>query len=456
MIKNLSSSVYFIGIGGISMSALAQILKAKGHTVAGSDASKSKQTEKLKKEKIKVFIGHRAENILGYETVVYNSAIKESNPELAIARALGKIVLTRAELLAKIENEYKLKIAISGSHGKTTSSAWLASAMMALNLSPTIHLGGEAVNLNSNFVVGKSNIFLTEACEYMDNFLALSPSLGAILNIQADHLDYFKNFNRIKKSFAKFAKNCKKVVINLDDPTCRKIMEADKNKDKFITFSICDSRADYFAENILLSDNKKPTFNLYVSGKCFGRIELPIYLEHNVQNYLAVFALLYEVYPDAEAVAQKLSLYLGVRRRFEEKGRLNGALVVHDYAHHPTEIEKVIEEAENVFGKKPIVVFEPHTYTRTQALMWEFARAFSKAEKVFIYKIYPAREPPIKGITGLALAQKVNNASLVPATSVENEKELKKVLAKTLTNKDVLLCLGAGNIDVITEKLLTK
>ena len=344
ILKNLKQKKFhFIGIGGISMSALAQILKKNGYLVQGSDLVENDEVKILKKKGIMVFNSHSKNNIAGAEVVVYSSAIHDDNEELLYARMNNLIILKRAELLGLIADEFKSIIAVAGSHGKTTTTAMIAEIFIKANLKPTIHLGGRSNLINSNYKLGSKKFFITEACEYMDNYMYIKPDLSVILNIDSDHLDYFKTLDNIKISFEKFSKNIRNggiIVINNDDVNTEKIRINEDNA----SFGI-KNKSDIYARDIREYYPCKFSFNVYFCGVNLGKIKLNILGKHNIYNALAsiLVALSFEI--DFSIIKEALESFTGVERRCEYIGKINEATVYHDYAHHPKKIEKMIKVA---------------------------------------------------------------------------------------------------------------
>lgn len=450
MIKGFSKNVYFIGIGGVSMSALARILKYNGHNVAGSDRQESSFTNSLLKEGIKVFKNHKAENIKGFETIVYTSAISEDNKEIVASRNSGAVVYTRAEALSLVSKEFEKIVAVCGSHGKTTTTS-MASCIFKEALGEyCAHIGGKNKSANDNLeVMGKGGIFLTEACEYKDNFLSLSPDFLVVLNIAPDHLDYFKTEENVVKSFINFSNKVKeggKIIINLDDKNCREVIEKTTKNKKIITFSLYDNSADYYLTEVV---SKNGGFKFKVN-KSEEEFELKIGGEHNLYNSLASVVLLVELGSSYEKIKSGLNCFSGVIRRYEEVGEINGARVVLDYAHHPDEIKKVIKQARQETSGKVFCLFQPHTYSRTKAFWSDFIYALTQADLVMLYPIYPAREKVIRGVTSKRLAYDIRRLKKT-SYYADNLKEHFVYLNYFAKRGDVILVLGAGDIDKFRE-----
>ncbi len=442
---------HFIGIGGISMSALARFLKRDGFYVQGSDETINAEVKKLIKSKIKVFLGHSKNNVLNADVVVYSSAIHEDNPELKFARDNHLIVLKRAELLGMIASGYKTVIAVAGSHGKTTTTAMISEMFISAGLKPTVHIGGELKSINSNYKVGNKKFFITENCEYMDNFLFVKPDLSVILNIDSDHLDYFKTLSGVKKSFFKYALGTKENGLNI-------VFNEDKNSediaalDNSISFGF-DSGCDIFAKNI--KEYKSGYFSFdAVFEKCnLGNVKLNIIGEHNVLNALASILVGLICGIDFCDIKQSIENFSGVKRRCEKICEQGGVRVYHDYAHHPAQIEKMIQTAKELVKNdngKIVTIFEPHTFSRTKFLLSDFAKSFIGSDYVFLAPVYSAREDESVGLNSadlLAETKKYNQNVFLFNSYAEIIKQAKSVLKPN----DLVLVLGAGNIEKLAR-----
>ena len=445
-------NIFFIGIGGISQSALAIILKQNGYDVSGSDCVQSNITKKLKKHGICVYIGHNASNINGADLVVYSSAIHNDNPELQQAIAQKIPAVSRSSLLGAIADAHGKVISISGSHGKTTTTGMIAAIFLQAKKNPTIHIGGILPQINGNVRVGSKKYFITEACEYCDSFLSLKSFYSVVLNIQKDHMDYFKNMDNLQKSFENFAKNTKQdgfLIINSDDPQSKML----ESKALQISFGI-DNSAHVMAKNIRADKNQKYAFDLYVCGIKICKIKLSVNGKHNIYNALAAICVALGEGISIKHIICALKKYKASERRFEA---INGtkAMVVHDYAHHPTEIAASIATAKKMCKGKLIVAFEPHTYSRTQYLFDEFAHCFKGVDKLFLCPIYAARENPIIGVTSNSLAAAIKQNGV--DVQCENSLQLCfKQLMKYNKRKNFILLLGAGTIVNLCESFKTK
>ncbi|MDE7268396.1 MAG: UDP-N-acetylmuramate--L-alanine ligase, partial [Lachnospiraceae bacterium] len=392
--------VHFIGIGGISMSGLAEILIDAGFTVSGSDAKKSPLTQHLATKGAKINYPQMASNITDdIDLVVYTAAIAQDNPEYSRANENGLPMMTRADLLGQIMKNYKTPIAISGTHGKTTTTSMISEVLLAADTDPTLSIGGILKSIGGNIRVGKSDYFVTEACEYTNSFLSFFPRISIILNIEEDHMDFFKDIDDIRNSFRKFAEILpsdgfliiNKGIEHLDDLT--------KGLDcNIITFG-SDKNADYSYTDATYDEYGRGSYLLLKSGKECGRVTLGVVGEHNILNSLSVIALMDILEIDFESVTRALSAFHGTDRRFELKGEVGGVTILDDYAHHPTEITATLKAAANYPHKTLWCVFQPHTYTRTKAFLTDFAKALSLADKVVLTDIYAAREKNTIGIS---------------------------------------------------------
>ncbi|MDE7252616.1 MAG: UDP-N-acetylmuramate--L-alanine ligase [Acetatifactor sp.] len=462
------SSVYFVGIGGISMSGLAEILVNAGFQVSGSDRSKSALTEHLEQKGIRVLYGQRAENITSdIDCVVFTSAIRENNPEYIATMEQDIPHLTRAELLGQLMRNYRTSIAISGTHGKTTTTSMVSEILLQADLNPTLSIGGIYKSIGGNIRVGGSECFVTEACEYTNSFLSFFPTVGIILNIEEDHLDFFKDLADIRHSFHEFAKQIPAegcLIINADIPDWQEITEG--LPCKVITYSMgsmCSmggSHADYYPTELTHDEWGHPSF--YVcSPKSSGShnqepvrpIKLSVSGDHNVSNALAAIALADQMHVDSEVTAKALADYTGTDRRFELKGTIGGITIIDDYAHHPTEITATLKAAQKYPHKTLWCVFQPHTYTRTKAFMEDFAKALCLADRVVLADIYAARETDTLGISSANLQSLIREAG-GECDYFPTFDEIENFLLQNCTNGDLLITMGAGDVLKIGENLL--
>lgn len=453
---NKPEHVYFIGIGGISMSGLAQILLKAGFLVSGSDAKASHLTEQLEENGATVYYGQRAENISAQKdiaVVVYTAAIHPDNPEFAAAKELGIPMLTRAELLGELMNNYRQSVAISGTHGKTTTTSMVAEMLLAGDEDPTISLGGILKDMGGNIRVGGSDLFVAEACEYTNSFLSFNPTLEVILNIEADHLDFFKDIEDIRHSFRLFAEKLPKeglLVINSAIPNVEKFIKG--LPCRIVTFGP-NLDSTYTATNITYDEFARASYDLVVQGEIVNRVTLGVPGEHNVYNSLAAIAVVLERGLGFDAVMAGLRKFSGTERRFEKKGEIGGVTIIDDYAHHPQEIAATLAAAKNYPHRKLWCVFQPHTYTRTKAFFNEFAESLSAADEVILADVYAARETDRLGVSCEELAAKIR-AHGTQAHFIASFDEIETFVLEHCESGDVLITMGAGDIVRVGEKLL--
>ena len=448
--------IHFIGIGGISMSGLAEILLGEDFTVSGSDAKQSPLTDSLEAKGARIYYGQRASNISDdTEVVVYTAAIHPDNPEFACAKEKGLPMLTRAQLLGQIMRNYETPIAISGTHGKTTTTSMVTHILLEGQCDPTISVGGILPAINGNIRVGNSETFVTEACEYTNSFLSFFPKISVILNIDADHLDFFKDIQDIRNSFRRFARLLPAdgaLIINADTPEYESIIE--DLPCRVITYGL-DHEANYQARDISFDKYGHASFSVLRDGKKTGSYYLKVPGIHNVSNALASIAVGHLLGIPEESIIKGLSSFSGTDRRFQYKGEVAGVTVIDDYAHHPTEIEATLQAARNYPGKKIWCVFQPHTYTRTKALLPEFAKALTLADHVVLADIYAAREQNTIGISSEDLMNRIRELG-TPCEYFPTFNEIENYLLENCQPGDLLITMGAGDVYQIGEKLLGK
>jgi UDP-N-acetylmuramate--alanine ligase len=453
---NHPANVYFIGIGGISMSGFAQLLHDYGFQVHGSDAHESKITDHLQSLGIDIIYGQSTENITNdIDLVVYTAAIHPDNPEFKAAKAMGIPMMERAEMVGQVMKNYQNAIAISGTHGKTTTTSMVSHIFLEAQKDPTISVGGILKAINGNIRVGHSDDFITEACEYTNSFLKFHPTAGIILNIDADHLDFFKDINDIRHSFRRFAELLPSngvLIINGEIPALSEITD---NLDcPVITFGLT-KECDYFADNISFDEHGYGHFDLICNGTKEAHIDLHVIGRHNIANALSAIALAQYYHIDMDSIRKGLLAFEGTERRFELKGSFNGVTVVDDYAHHPTEITATLTAAEKYPHKHLWCVFQPHTYSRTCALLKEFAQALSQAENVVLADIYAAREADPGDISSRTLQEELKKLGK-DAYYFPSFEEIEKFLSEKCINGDLLITMGAGNVVSIGEDLVNK
>lgn len=446
--------VHFIGIGGISMSGLAEILLDEGFTISGSDSKESDLTNHLEAKGISVFYGQKASNIIpGIDLVVYTAAIHEDNPEFAEAKVQGLPMLSRAELLGQIMDNYEQSIAVAGTHGKTTTTSMISQILLEAKTDPTITVGGILEAINGNLRVGESEVFISEACEYTNSFLNFRPKYSIILNVEAEHLDFFKDLDDIRKSFHKFAANTQAdgaTIINGEIDNYAEIVEG--LPQKIITYGL-NSSYDYYAENVTYDEKACALFSVMHDGQKIMDVHLNVPGKHNVSNSLAAIALCDIMNIPNEAVISGLLKFGGANRRFQYKGKIDGITIIDDYAHHPTEIKATLTAAANYHHERLVLVFQPHTYSRTKAFLDDFAEVLSMADVVVLADIYAAREQNTYGVSSKdilnLLKKKGTEAYYLPSFE-----EIEKFLLKNCINGDLLITMGAGNVVEIGEALL--
>jgi len=451
---NTPRHVHFIGIGGISMSGLAEILLGKGFRISGSDNNASALTKHLEEAGAVVMIGQSADHISpDTDLVVYTAAIHPDNPEFIAAKEQGIPMLSRAQLLGQIMQNYDLPINIAGTHGKTTTTSMCAHILMRAGLDPTVTLGGILPSIGGNIRVGGTKYFVAEACEYTNSFLSFFPKIELILNVDADHLDFFKDLDDIASSFHRFAALIPEdgtLIINRD--TAKYDVVTDHLACGIITYSL-NGDADYTAEDVHFNENGCASFVCLERGKPIGNFRLCIPGMHSVSNSLAVIALSRKLGLSPEIIAQGIADFHGADRRFERKGTAFGATIIDDYAHHPTEIRAVITAARQMPHKKLWVVFQPHTYTRTKALLPDFADALSLADHIVLSDIYAAREVNTVGISSEDLRAEIEKRG-TRADYFSSFEEILEFLKTQLKEGDLLITMGAGNIVDVGEDLL--
>ena len=439
---------YLIGIGGVSMSSLAEVLLGMGLNVCGSDSNRSGNVRSLEAKGIHIEIGHRPENIPeDADFVVRTAAVRDENPEIRRARELNIPVFERTEAWGAISQDYGNAVCISGTHGKTTTTSMVTHILMAADKDPTVMIGGTLPLLNAGHRVGHGNVIVMEACEYYNSFLSFHPTVAVILNIEADHLDFFKDLNDVEKSFRAFASRVPSegfVVANYDDLNTMQTLKDLKRK--LITFGL-DPHADVHAEHVeYLGANSH--FDIYYKGKRFTDVTLHVPGQHNVKNALAATAAAICLGIRPNAVKYGLAGFNGAGRRFEFKGKFNGADVYDDYAHHPGELKCLLDTVETLNYKRTVLVFQPHTYSRTAALFQDFVKQLKRPDVLLLAEIFAAREQNTIGISSAALAEEIEGASFFPTFD-----ELEKALREIAEPGDIILTVGAGDVYKIGEHL---
>ncbi|WP_101772546.1 UDP-N-acetylmuramate--L-alanine ligase [Peptostreptococcus faecalis] len=448
-------NVHFIGIGGINMSALAEICINKGYKVTGSDMQESYLVDRLRSLGATIYIGQKKENISkDTNLVIYTAAISDDNEEFLEAKNNNILMINRAAFLGQIMREYKNSIAVSGTHGKTTTTSMLSSIFNYAEKDPTILVGGNLSSIGGNVRIGSSENFITEACEYVDSFLNFNPFISIVLNIEEDHLDYFSGIEEIKASFNKFGKllpedgffiingdneNTKDIVYDVDAT----IIRFGQNEDNDAVISDIKYDEDGFA-----------VFNLKYNKVNLGTFRLSVYGVHNVYNATAAIIASIVSGIDVDTIKSAIKTYTGVGRRFEKKGNFNGAVVIDDYAHHPTEVKAALSAAKNLKKNKLWVIFQPHTYSRTKALLNEFSEAFYSADNVIITDIYAAREKDPGDISSKDLCDRLYQNN-VDAKYIQTFDDIVDYLKDNVGEGDLVITCGAGPVNKVGEKLLS-
>lgn len=453
--QKLDQHIHLIGIGGISMSAIAEVLLNHGYRVSGSDMNDSKILNKLRKHGAEIFIGHDKDNIQKPDLIVYTAAVKENNPERIKAKELDIPQIDRAEMLGHIMKNYDKAIAVAGSHGKTTTTSLISLILEYSNLDPTILVGGELDEIGGNIKIGGSQHFITEACEYVESFLKFFPFVGIILNIDEDHLDYFKDMDHIKEAFRKFSNLIPKegfLVANEDDENIKEILP--HVECNVITYGI-NSDSNFVAKDILFTKEGYPIFKVEFNGKDIGTFELSIPGKHNVYNALASIATASILGVDPSNIEAHIKKFKGIHRRFDILGEVKGCKIVDDYAHHPAEIRATLEAAKNYPHRKIWCVFQPHTFSRTKALLSDFACSFNDADHVIITDIYAAREIDTGEISSEVLVNMIKESN--PNGDIrymKNFEEISKYIYKNIESDDLVLTMGAGDVYRIGEFII--
>ena len=456
---NLSDykNIHCIGIGGIGLSAIAEILSARGYNVSGSDMKQSDITDNLREEGITIYIGHRAENVEHAELIIYSAAIAEENPEIIRAREKNLPLASRAEVLGLLMDDFENSIAISGTHGKTTTTSMVSLILENAKLDPTVLVGGNLAEIGGNVKVGNSKYFVTEACEYRDSFLQLRPKIEVILNIDSDHLDYFKDIEHIVRSFDRFAKAVPqngKLIAYDANPFVNQII---KDIPGVITYGY-NKNCTYHITDVSFDGNGMPVFQVNFQGEVLGEVRLSVPGEHNILNAVGAFACCHQLGVEPSVIIDTLDKFKGTQRRFDIIGTTeNGIKLVDDYAHHPTEIKATLSAAHNIPHNRLWCLFQPHTYTRTLALFDEFADAFEDADVLILAEIYAAREKNIYKISSKELAEEIKRVH--PDKKVyylDTFEDIANYVKKNGEKGDLVITMGAGDIYKVGEMIINE
>jgi UDP-N-acetylmuramate--alanine ligase len=454
LMRRKVKNIHFVGIGGIGMSGIAEVLLNLGYTISGSDLSQSDITQRLAVLGAKIFAGHDASHLGDADVAVTSTAVKSNNPEVLEAQRRGIPVIPRAEMLAELL-KMKFSIAVSGSHGKTTTTSMVSTVLAHGGLDPTMVIGGKLASIGSNAKMGDGEVIVAEADESDGSFLKLSPSLAVITNIDREHLDYYRDIEEIKEAFLQFANIVPfygSTILCFDDENVKTILPQIKRKT--ITYGLTSS-ADYRAIDIKFSGSSS-TFSLVYKGTPCGDVTLNVPGRFNVYNALATIAVAREFDMEYPAICEGLKRFVGVHRRLEVKGKSRGITVVDDYGHHPTEIRETLAAAKHVWKDRIIVVFQPHRYTRTKALFEEFLTAFPNADTLIVTDIYAASEDPIEGVNALSLCDGIRRCGNRDVTYLSDFDDIVKHLLSIAKPTDVIITQGAGNVWKIGEEFLKR
>ncbi len=446
--------IHFVGIGGIGMSGIAEVLLNLGYTISGSDLSQSDLTQRLASLGARIYTGHHASNLGDTDVVVTSTAVKTDNPEVLEAHRRNIPVIPRAEMLAELL-KMKFSIAVSGSHGKTTTTSMVATVLASGGLDPTMVIGGKLASIGSNAKLGDGEVIVAEADESDGSFLKLSPSLAVITNIDLEHLDHYRDIEDIKDAFLQFANIVPfygSTIICLDDENAKAILPNIKRKT--VTYGL-HPPADYRASEISFSGHSS-SFTVHYKEEALGTVTLNVPGLFNVYNSLAAIAVARELDMDFPAIKEGLKIFTGVQRRLEVKGKVNGITIVDDYGHHPTEISETLKAAKQVWKEKIIVVFQPHRYTRTKALFNEFLTAFPNADELIVTDIYAASEAPINGINAESLCEGIRGRGHNNVIYMHTFDDIVDHLLSIAKPTDVIITQGAGNVWKIGEEFLKR
>jgi len=450
--------IHFIGIGGIGMSGIAEVLCNLGFNVSGSDIRKGKNTDRLERlYQMRITEGHAAENIGEAQVAVYSSAVANDNPEVLAARQHGIPVIPRAEMLAELMMLKPYAVAISGTHGKTSTTSMVATILKHAGVDPTTIVGGVVDTLGSNAQLGSSEWFVTEADESDRSFLMLNPTIAVVTNIDKEHMESYKGMDDVVQCFTDFVNKIPffgSAIICLDDPNVQLLIPNIKRRR--ITYGMT-AQADISAHNVRYTNEFGSSFIVWKGTKIAGQIELPVPGEHNVYNALAAIAVAFELDISFEKIAEAFATFRNADRRFQFKGEIRGRTVVDDYGHHPTEILATLSAAKNSApGRRTVVVFQPHRFSRTRELMDEFALAFNNADLLYVLDIYPASEEPIEGITAEVLTDNIRRYGHKNVEFIGSIETAAEKIAPVLQNGDLVITLGAGNVTRLSEEILDK
>jgi len=450
--KRRVKRIHFVGIGGIGMSGIAEVLLNLGYRVGGSDLAESETTLRLRKAGADIAIGHRKENLRDADVVVTSSAVRPDNPEVAAAHERAIPVIPRAEMLAELMR-LKYGVAVAGTHGKTTTTSLIATVLACGGLDPTAVIGGKLNIFGSNAKLGQGELLVAEADESDGSFLKLSPTIAIVTNIDPEHLDHYRNLEEIQTAFLEFINKVPfygLAVLCLDHENVQALIP--QVKKRYVTYGL-STQANYRAGSISFQ-GVMTSFRAFENDRELGRISIQMPGLHSVYNALATIATARELDLDFGVVQEALGSFSGVQRRFQIKGERGGILVVDDYGHHPAEIKATLSAAQNGWGRRTVVIFQPHRYTRTRDLLKEFFTAFNQADVLFLLDIYPAGEDPIPGVKAENLYEGIKGHGHKDVTLVSERKEILDHLLPRLKSGDMVITLGAGDVWKIGETLL--
>ena len=460
MFRGRVRHAHFVGIGGIGMSGLAEILRTMEFDVSGSDLKPNDLTRRLETMGVRVDVGHLAKNVEGADVVVYSSAIDDANPEIQRARALEIPIIPRAEMLAELMR-VKYCVLMAGSHGKTTTTSLVATVLRAAGLDPTVVVGGKVNALGSNARLGEGDLFVAEADESDGSFLKLTPTIGVITNIDAEHLDHSGTHEKVKEAFVQFANKIPfygLAVLCLDHPHVQAIIPQIQRR--HVTYGV-SKQADYRAKNVRFS-GLSTHFEVWRRGESLGDFTVKMPGHHNVLNALSVIAVADELEVPFDVVREAIKSFHGVQRRFTvlgqpsitREGKTGDVMIVDDYGHHPAEVEATLDAAQNGFDRRVVVAFQPHRYTRTQSLFDDFTRAFNKADVLIVTDVYAAGEKPIAGATSEALVEAIRAHGHHNVRHIADKKQIGAALIELARPGDLVIALGAGDINASARELL--
>lgn len=446
--------IHFVGIGGIGMSGIAELLLNLGFDVSGSDISNNENVVRLKKLGVLIFHGHNPENIKNCDVLVFSSAVSLTNCEIIKAKQLGLPVIKRAEMLGELINLKETSIAISGTHGKTTTSSMIGSMLTYAEKEPTLVVGGLVQNLNTNSKLGEGEIIVVEADEFDRSFLSLKPTIAIVNNIELEHTDCYEDLDDLENSFLQFCQSVPfygSVLVNIDSLSIKNILH--KIERPVTTFGLSRDAA-FSAKEVNFKENKS-TYSLFRAEENLGKIHLNVPGEHNIMNSLGAVALGFELGLSFNSIKKGLLNYKGVRRRFDIKGSHNNIMMVDDYAHHPTEVLATIEAAKQGWNKELIVIFQPHLFSRTKEFHRDFAKSLEKADYIILTSIYPGREKPIPGVSSKLISDNIDKSKKDVLFNVNDVDQAIMILNEIAKPNSIILTLGAGDIWRFSDKYLS-